>query len=78
MEALIVALLALLAIVLIEAGYAIALAFVRWTPILAATTLMGWLAHRHGIEPLETVGVAIATAMLARHVMHARRAGLQA
>jgi hypothetical protein len=71
MEALIVALFALLAIVLIEAGYAIALALIQWTPVLAAATLMGWLAHRHGIEPLETIGVAIATSVLARHVVRA-------
>lgn len=43
MEALIVAAFALLAFVLLDAGYWIAMSLVRWTPVIAAGALVGCL-----------------------------------
>lgn len=72
MEALIVAAFTLLAIVLLEAGYWIAMSLVRWAPIVAAATLAGWLAHRLGAERLEALGVAALAFLLARHLLRRR------
>ena len=59
MEALIIALFALLAIVLLEAGYWIAIALARWAPVIAAGALVGWLAQRHGADQLEALGLGV-------------------
>jgi len=72
MEALIVSLFALLAIVLLEAGYWIALALARWSPVIAAGALAGWLAGRHGADHLEALGLGALTCLIARHLLRPR------
>ena len=57
MEALIVAIAALGALVLIDMGYSIAISLGRWSPAIAAGVLAGWLAHRHGAQNLEAFGI---------------------
>ena len=72
MEALIVALFALLAIVLLEAGYWIALSLMRWAPVIATGALAGWLAERHGAGHLEAFGLAALTCLIARCLLRPR------
>ena len=69
MEAVIVALFALLAIVLLDACYWIAISLARWAPVIAVGALAGWVAHRHGVEPLEVLGVAIFACLVTRHML---------
>lgn len=69
MEALIVALFALAVIVLLEAGYWIALALTRWMPVLAAGVFACWLASRHGFAALEAMGLGFLACLLVRHLM---------
>lgn len=68
MEGLIVALFALVAIVFLEAGYRIAVSLLRWAPAMAAGALVGWLTHRHGIDPLVAMGLAILACLAARRL----------
>lgn len=72
MEALIVALFALLVMVLLEAGYWIALALMRWAPVIAAGALTGWLALRHGGAPLEALGLGVIVCLVVRHLLRPR------
>lgn len=72
MEALILALFALFAIVLLEAGYWIAISLARWTPIIAAGALVGWLAHRYGADHVEALGLAALACLIARHLLRPR------
>ncbi|MDX2277622.1 MAG: hypothetical protein NW206_19400 [Hyphomonadaceae bacterium] len=72
MEALIVAAFILLAIVLVEASYAIFVSLVRWAPVIIVGALGGWLAHRHGADAYEVLGVALLAAVVTRHLMRAR------
>lgn len=58
MEALIVALLALTAIVVLEAFYWIAISLARRTPVILISVLVGWLAARYGADHLESFGSA--------------------
>lgn len=72
MEALIVALFALFAIVLLEAGYWIAIALARWALVIAVGALAGWLANRHGAEPLEALLLGVIVCLIARHLLKPR------
>lgn len=72
MEALIVALFALAAVVVLEAGYWIAISLARWAPIVAVGALSGWLAGRHGVNGAEAIGVGVLASLLARHLMRLR------
>lgn len=67
MEALIVATAALAALVLIDAGYWIAISLARWLPVIALGFLAGWLAHDHGAESLEALGIGFIASVIARH-----------
>lgn len=69
MEALITALFALGVIVLLEAGYWIAMSLMRWMPVLAAGVLVCWFATRHGFEPLEGMGLGVLACLIARHLV---------
>ena len=73
MEALIIIVLALVAIILIEAGYGIAIGLARWSPVIAIGVLAGWFAHDLGAAPLEALGPAILACLVARHVLRSRR-----
>ncbi|PZO55816.1 MAG: hypothetical protein DCF16_01725 [Alphaproteobacteria bacterium] len=69
MEALIVAVAGLVVIVLLEAGYWIALCLMRWAPSLALGALTAWLAFRHGVESMEALALgAFATLLMRRFV----------
>lgn len=72
MEALIVAIAALAVLVLIDAGYWIAISLARWSPVIAVGVLTGWLAHDHGAESLEALGVGFLASVIARHFMRPR------
>lgn len=72
MEALIVAIAALAVLVLIDAGYWIAISLVRWSPAIIAGVLAGWLAHHHGAERLEALGIGFLASVVARHVLRPR------
>jgi hypothetical protein len=69
MEALIVALFALAVTVLLEAGYWIALALTRWSPVLVAGVFVCWLANRHGFANLEAIGLGVLACLLVRHLV---------
>lgn len=73
MEALIAALFALLVMVLLEAGYWIARALMRWAPVIAAGAIAGWLVGRYGAEPLEAAGLGLIVCLIARHLLKPRR-----
>lgn len=73
MEALIVAVVALIVMVVLEASYGIALALLRWTPVIAAGALAGWLAHRFGAEPLAALGLGFIVCLVVRHLLRPNR-----
>lgn len=75
MEALIVATAALMVVVLLEAGYTIVLSLVRWTPNLALGLLVVWLAHRHGFDSLEALGLGALSITVARRLLRVRAFG---
>jgi hypothetical protein len=72
MEALIVALFALFAIVLLDAVYWIAVSLARSAPVIAAGALVGWIASHHGAAPLEALALGLLTCLLARHLLRPR------
>lgn len=72
MEALIVAVTALAALFLIDAGYWIAISLARWSPVIAAGVIAGWLAHHHGSESLEALGIGFLISVVARHSLRPR------
>jgi hypothetical protein len=57
MEALVVAIAALIALVLIDAGCWIAASLVRWSPVIILGMTATWLATRHGSETFEAIGI---------------------
>jgi len=77
MEVLIVSLFVLFAIVSLEAAYRIALGLVRWTPVIAAGALSGWLAQRCGAGHLGALGCAAIAGLIARHLLRLSRRSMQ-
>lgn len=73
MEVLIIVLFALLAIVVLEAGYGIALSLMRWAPVIAAGAMLGWTTGILGAAPLEALGLGVLACLLTRHVLRRRR-----
>jgi hypothetical protein len=67
-EAVIVALFALLAIVLLEAGYWMAISLARRAPVVAAGALVGWLAERGGANHLDALGLGLVACLVARNL----------
>lgn len=72
MEALILLAAALIVIVLLEAGYYLAIGLMRWAPVLVVGVAAFWLAHRHGAGDLEALGLAMAVCFLARRLLRPR------
>lgn len=72
MEAVIVAAAALFAIVMLEAGYWIAMSLARWSPLIAISALVGWLAHRYGADRLEALVIAAFAFLVLRHLARRR------
>ncbi len=68
MEALVVAIIALVALVLIDAGYWIAMNLVRWSPVIIVGATAGWLAVRAGVAPGEALITGVLASMVARHL----------
>lgn len=69
MEALVVALAALIALVLIDAGYWIAVSLVRWTPVLIVGVAAGWFAYREGLGPTEALAAGALASIAVRHLL---------
>lgn len=72
MEALILLAAALIVIVLLEAGYYIAIGLIRWAPVLVVGVAAFWLAHCHGAGDLEALGLATVACLLARRLLRPR------
>lgn len=68
MEALVVALGALVALVLIDAGYWIAVSLVRWSPVIIVGAATGWLAVREGMAPAEALIMSVLASMVVRQL----------
>ncbi len=69
MEALVVALAALVALLLIDAGYGIAVSLMRWTPVLIVGAAIGWFAHREGLGSIEALAAGTLASMAVRHLL---------
>jgi hypothetical protein len=69
MEALVVALAALVALVLIDAGYWIAVSLVRWTPVLIVGAAAGWFAYREGLGPTEGLAAGALASIVVRQFL---------
>jgi hypothetical protein len=72
MEALIVIAAALMIIVLLDAGYRIALCLVSWAPSLLLGLLFAWFAYCHGVKALEAVAISALTTLVAKRVLFPR------
>ncbi|MCC6789671.1 MAG: hypothetical protein IT547_17700 [Hyphomonadaceae bacterium] len=72
MEALIASFFALFTIILLEAGYWIAIALARWAQVVAAGALAGWLSALYGAEPLEALLLGVIVCLIARHLLKPR------
>ena len=68
MEAMIIIIAALIAIVLLDAGYQIALCLVRWSPSLVLGLFAAWLSDRHGAQALEALWVGALAALITKRV----------
>lgn len=69
MEALIVAMAALAVLILIDAGYWIAISLVRWSPVIIAGAVAGWFAGQQGFPPVEALAFGALTSLIARFAM---------
>lgn len=69
METLVVALAALVAAALIDAGYSIAVSLMRWTPVLIVGAAIGWFAHREGLDPIEALAAGTLASIGVRHLL---------
>jgi hypothetical protein len=69
MEALVVACAALVALVLIDAGYWIAVSLMRWTPVLIVGAAIGWFAHREGLGPTEALAAGALASIAVRQLL---------
>jgi hypothetical protein len=65
----VVALAALVALVLIDAGYWIAVSLVRWSPVIIVGAAMGWLAVREGMAPAEALIMSVLASMVVRRLV---------
>lgn len=68
MEALVVALAALIALVLIDAVYWIAVSLVRWSPVIIVGALTGWFTVRAGMAPAEALITGVLASIVVRHL----------
>ncbi|HYD72511.1 MAG TPA: hypothetical protein VEF55_05200 [Candidatus Binatia bacterium] len=68
MEALILAVAALTALVLIDAGYWTAVSLMRWTPVIVVAVAAAWFAARTGATPIEALIVGALAGMVVRHL----------
>jgi hypothetical protein len=69
MEALVVALAALVAAALIDSGYWIAVSLMRWSPALFVGAAAGWFAHCEGLGPIEALVAGALASIAVRHLL---------
>lgn len=69
METLVIVLAALVAIVLIDAGYWIAVSLMRWTPVLIVGAAIGWIAPRAGLSFIEALAAGVIASLAVRHLL---------
>ena len=69
METLVVALAALVAAVLIDAGYWIAVSLMRWSPVLIVGAALGWFAHREGLGSTEALVAGALASIAVRQIL---------
>jgi fructose-specific phosphotransferase system IIC component len=67
-EALVVALAALVALVLIDAGYWIAMSLARWAPVVTIGVAAAWLAVHSGLGSTEALIAGALAGFLVRHL----------
>ena len=72
MEAVILAIAALAALVVIDAGYWIAISLARWAPVIAAGVLAFWIAQQHGAEGLDALAIGFLASIAARQLLRSR------
>ena len=72
MEALIVAFFALVAIVLLDAAYLMAVTLLRWALVLAIGAIISWLAAHHDASHAEALELGILASLVARRLMPSR------
>lgn len=72
MEIAIVAIAALAALIIIDAGYWIAMSLVRWAPVIVAGVLAFWIAQQQGVESLQALAIAFFASVAMRHVLRRR------
>ena len=68
METLVVALAALIAAVLIDAGYWIAVSLMRWSPVIVVGAATAWLSVRAGVTLVEAPLMGVFVGIVARHL----------
>lgn len=64
-----VALAALVAAVLIDAGYWIAVSLMRWSPVFIVGTAAGWFVHRDGLGPPEALAAGALASIAVRQFL---------
>jgi len=65
----VVSLAALVALVLIDAGYWIVLSLMRWSPILIIGAAIGWFTHRSGLAPSQALAAGALASIAVRHLL---------
>ena len=69
MEALVLACAALITLVLIDAGYWIAVSLVRWSPVIIVGAATGWLAVHEGMRPTEALIMGAVASIVVGHLL---------
>ncbi len=72
MEALIVAAAALIVMVLIDAGYWIAISLMRWAPVLAGGLFAAWLACIHDAQLMQALTIGALVCVIVRRLLRPR------
>jgi|GEM_PF-6187403 len=63
-----IALAALIALVLIDAGYWIAVSLVLWSPVIIVGAATGWLAIHEGMAPAEALITGVLASIVVRRL----------
>ena len=68
MDALVVAVAALIALVLIDAGYWIAISLMRWSPVILSGAATAWFASREGLGAIEALATGLVAGLVVRAI----------
>jgi len=71
----VVALAALVAAVLIDAGYWIAVSLMRWSPVIIVGAAIGWFAHREGLGSTEALALSALASIAVRQFLRRAEEG---